>query len=138
MNRPLKFRAYIPAENRIVQCSSIGWNKGYGCMEVFIDNPSYDPIKMIDGLNSGHKYLELPFFSYTEREDKIIILQYSGMDSVDKQEIYEADFVQNSAMKDNNDKWEVEFDRGVFGAKGMALRGIVGLKVVGNKYIKQK
>jgi uncharacterized phage protein (TIGR01671 family) len=62
--------------------------------------------------------------------------QFTGLTDRNGKDIYSGDAIQNEAMKIDKIYWIVEFDRGCFGAKGMALRAMKEMEVIGNAHEK--
>lgn len=63
-----------------------------------------------------------------------VLMQFTGLHDKNGQKIFEGDIIQNKALEYSNKFWVVEFDRSCFGSKGMALRAMIGMEVVGNIY----
>lgn len=58
--------------------------------------------------------------------------EFTGLHDKNGKGIYEDDIVANEAIKQISGGWIVEFDRGCFGCRGMALRAVQGIEIIGN------
>src|SRR4030042_1209803 len=150
MKREIKFRAWIPAlgimlygitvyQDGMIGLSSDDFeaavkkaNPLFKIMddEVILDDEENEKFDRVMGILPGDDW-------YWIEEDECEILEYSGI-NLNHSEIYEGDVCSNEVAK-----WEVIFNRGCFcgrmiGGKNiethLALRGIIGLRLIGNIY----
>lgn len=104
-----KHKAYLIKEKKIVFVDSIHWNKGYGgALEVYVDNPEFDPVKHILEADISHYPLSVdpfkvdPFFTYInhvldshlkETPHQFILLRPVELQDKNKKDVYEGDAV---------------------------------------------